>query len=78
MAGRLSDEYDEYEDDYKNDGYGADENDLMYDPDAGTMSDYNGDIKEDILERLIEEYFGGIPKEEIIEILRQHYPENFD
>ena len=33
--------------------------------------------KELVLEAVIEEYFGGIALEDIVELLEEHYPDNF-
>ena len=41
---------------------------------------FKGGIKhigKTIRNRLIDEEFGGVPKEKIIELLKKHYPENF-
>lgn len=32
---------------------------------------------EELVQDIIDRYFGGIPKEEIIDILKEVYPENF-
>ncbi len=39
--------------------------------------DLSSSDKEPFLEQAIEEFFGGVSKEDIIELLQEHYPDNF-
>lgn len=49
-------------------------------PDGYSDIDYNelaGVQKELIIEAIIEEFFGGVSKEDIIDLLQENYPDNF-
>ena len=56
------------------------EDEIMFNEDEYELSDIDRyDIDhEAVVQEVIDQYFGGIPKEEIIAILKEHYPESFE